>query len=33
MGTDYEAWDLIDEAITTYREQFLPENNWAKIQN
>ena len=20
MGSDYEAWDLIDEAITAYRE-------------
>lgn len=25
MGTDYEAWDLIDEAIRSYREQILPE--------
>lgn len=21
MGTDYEAWDLIDEAIQTYRQE------------
>lgn len=21
MGTDYEAWDLIDEAIQTYRNE------------
>jgi uncharacterized protein YrzB (UPF0473 family) len=21
MGTDYEAWDLIDEAIQTYRDE------------
>ena len=25
MGTDYEAWDLIDEAIRSYREEILPE--------
>ena len=25
MGEDYEAWDLIDEAIRSYREQILPE--------
>lgn len=24
MGTDYEAWDLIDEAIQTYRQEILP---------
>ena len=25
MGTDYEAWDLIDEAIQTYRQEILPD--------
>lgn len=25
MGTDYEAWDLIDEAIQSYRNLVLPE--------
>jgi uncharacterized protein YrzB (UPF0473 family) len=27
MGLDYEAWDLIDEAIQTYRQQTLPDEN------
>lgn len=25
MGTDYEAWDLIDEAIRAYREEIILE--------
>ena len=25
MGTDYEAWDLIDEAIQTYRQEILTD--------
>lgn len=25
MGTDYEAWDLIDEAIQCYRKQAIDE--------